>query len=122
MQRFLAGCGLVAVGITGLVALVMNLWIGRSLAGRGPFLADEGTSINQTAGDAVIPRVIAGLVGLLMLLGYLAVRRPANFPPPLPAGLVDALGAAAFAASTAGLAIGSTDQAVHNAPAVSASR
>jgi hypothetical protein len=32
----------------------------------------------------------------------------------LPAGLVDALGAAAFAAGTAGLAIASADQAVQN--------
>jgi hypothetical protein len=71
--------------------------------------------INETADDAVVLRVIAGLVRMLMLLGYLAVRRHATFPPMLPAGLVDALGAAAaFAAGTAGLAIASADQAARN--------
>ena len=111
---FLAGCGLVAIGISGLVALVMNLWFGRSFVGGVRFFADQGASINETADDAVVLRVIAGLVGLLMLLGYLAMRRHAKFPPVLPAGLVEALGAAAFAAGTAGLAIASADQAVQN--------
>ena len=46
-----------------------------------------------------------------MLFGYLALRRRASSPSLLPAGLVDALGAAAFAAGTAGLAIASADQA-----------
>jgi hypothetical protein len=111
---FLAGCGLVAVGISGLVALVMNLWFGRSFVGAVRFFADQTASVNETAADAVVLRVSAGLVGLLMLLGYLAVRRHASSPPALPTGLVDALGAAAFAAGTAGLAIASADQAVHN--------
>jgi hypothetical protein len=111
---FLAGCGLVAIGISGLVALVMNLWFGQSFVGGVRFFADQGASINETADDAVVLRVIAGLVGLLMLLGYLAMRRHAKLPPVLPAGLVDALGAAAFAAGTAGLAIASADQAVQN--------
>jgi len=81
---------------------------------RDPLLADQTASINETADDAVVLRVIAGLIGLLMLLGYLAVRRRANSPSVLPAGLVDALGAAAFAAGTAGLALAAADQAVHN--------
>jgi hypothetical protein len=95
-------------------SLVMNLWFGRSFVGGVRFFADQGASINETADDAVVLRVIAGLVGLLMLLGYLAMRRHAKLPPVLPAGLVDALGAAAFAAGTAGLAIASADQAVQN--------
>ena len=77
---FLAGCGLVAIGISGLVALVMNLWFGRSFVGGVRFFADQGASINETADDAVVLRVIAGLVGLLMLLGYLAMRRHAKLP------------------------------------------
>jgi hypothetical protein len=36
-----------------------------------------------------------------MLLGYLALRRRASAAPVPPAGLPDALGAAAFAAGTA---------------------
>jgi MYXO-CTERM domain-containing protein len=107
---FLAGCGLVAVGISGLVALVMNLWAGRSFVGGETVF--PGASVQETADDAVVLRVIAGLVGLLVLLGYLAWRRRASSPSVLPAGLVDALGAAAFAAGTAGLAIASADQAV----------
>jgi hypothetical protein len=111
---FLAGCGLVAVGISGLVALVMNLWFGRSFVGGVSPSPLQGASIDETADDAVVLRVIAGLIGLLVLLGYLALRRHVSSPPLLPAGLVDALGAAAFAAGTAGLAIAATDQAVQN--------
>jgi hypothetical protein len=39
---FLAACGLVAIGISGLVALVMNLWFGRSFVGGVRFFADQG--------------------------------------------------------------------------------
>jgi hypothetical protein len=108
---FLAGCGLVAVGISGLVVLVMNLWAGRSFVGGETVFPGPGASVQETADDAVVLRVIAGLVGLLLLLGYLAWRRRTSSPPLLPAGLVDALGAAAFAAGTAGLTIASADQA-----------
>jgi hypothetical protein len=110
---FLAGCGLVAVGISGLVALVMNLWAGRSFVGGETVFPGPGGSVQETADDAVVLRVIAGLVGLLLLLGYLVWRRHTSSAALLPAGLVDALGAAAFAAGTAGLAIISADQAAH---------
>jgi hypothetical protein len=111
---FLAGCGLVAVGVSGLVAFAMNLWFGRSFVGGVSVFGFHGASVNETADDAVVLRVIAGLIGLLVLLGYLALPRRASSPPLLPAGLVDALGAAVFAAGTAGLAIASADQAVQN--------
>jgi hypothetical protein len=111
---FLSGCGLIAVGISGLVALVMNLVFGRSFVGGitafpgvGP-----GPSVTEVADDAVVLRVLAGLVGLFVLLGYLAWRRHRPRTPALPAGLVDALGAAAFAAATLGLSIISADQSV----------
>ena len=112
---FLAGFALVAVGISGLVALVMNLWAGRSFVGGQTVFAGlgpgPGASVQETADDAVVLRVIAGLAGLLLLLGYVAWRRRVSSVPVLPAGLVDALGAAAFGAGTAGLAIASADQA-----------
>ena len=57
-------------------------------------------------------RVLAGVVGLAVLAGYTALRR---FIPPvavLPPGLVDALGAAAFAAATVALSSASVDQAL----------
>jgi hypothetical protein len=108
---FLGGCGLVAIGISGLVALVMNLSFGRSFVGGVSVFPFGRASVTETADDAVVLRVIAGLVGMLLLLGYLGLRRRASFPPLLPPGLVDALGAAAFAAGTAGLAIVTVDQA-----------
>lgn len=109
---FLGGCGLVAVGISGLVALVMNLVGGRSFVGGVSVFPFQNGSVAETADDAVVLRGIAGLVGLLVLLGYLVLRRRATAPPLLPAGLVDALGAAAFAAGTTGLAVVTADQAI----------
>ncbi len=111
---FLAGCGLVAVGLSGLVALVMNVWAGRSFVGGVTVFQGQGAgpSVQEVADDAVVLRVIAGLAGLVLLLGYLAWRRRISSSPLLPPGLVDALGAAAFAAATAGLAIVSVDQAI----------
>lgn len=111
---FLAGCGLVAVGVSGLVALVMNLWFGRSFVGGVSVFGLGGPSAAETADDAVVLRVIAGLAGALVLLAYLAIRRRVSSPPMLPAGLVDALGAAAFAGGAAVLAVACADQAVHN--------
>lgn len=108
---FLAGCGLVAVGISGLVALVMNLWAGRSFVGGQTIFPGHGPSVQETADDAVVLRVIAGLVGLMLLLGYLAWRRNTKSAPLLPTGLTEAVGAAAFAAGTTGLVIASADQA-----------
>jgi hypothetical protein len=110
---FLAGCGLVAVGVSGLVALAMNVWAGRSFVGGVTVFQSQGSgpSVQEVADDAVVLRVIAGLVGLVLLLGYRAWRRRTDSPPVLPAGMVDALGAAAFAAGTAALAIVSVDQA-----------
>jgi hypothetical protein len=89
----------------------MNAWFGRSFVGGQTVLGGPGPSVQETADDAVVLRVLAGLVGLFLLLGYLAWRRFARSPRLLPAGLVDALGAAAFAAATAGLAVASADQA-----------
>jgi hypothetical protein len=114
---YLGGCGLVAVGLSGLVALVMNLVAGRSFVGghsafSGPVFADASASVTEAADDAVVLRVLAGLVGVLVLLAYLFWRRYARAPRVLPAGLVDALGAAAFAAGTAVLVSMSVDQAV----------
>jgi MYXO-CTERM domain-containing protein len=114
---FLAGCGLVAVGVSGLVALAMNVWAGRSLVGGQTVFPGHGASVAETADDAVVLRVIAGLVGLFLLLGYVAWQRRAGVARFLPAGMVDALGAAAFAAATFGLAIACTDQAAQTGAA-----
>jgi hypothetical protein len=106
----LGSCGLIAVGISGLVALVMNVSFGPSFVGATNGSPFSGGSVDETAHDAVVLRVVAGLIGLFVLLGYFALRRRITSAPMLPAGLVDALGAAAFAAGTVGLAILSADR------------
>jgi hypothetical protein len=111
---FLAACGLIAVGLSGLVALAMNLSVGRSFVGGVDLPPFRAASITETADDAVVLRVLAGVVGALLLVGYLVWRRRASSPTVLPAGLVDALGAAAFAAGTAALAVASAHQAIQN--------
>lgn len=111
---FLGACGLIAVGISGLVALVMNISVGRSFVGGVTTFPGQasGPSVNEVADDAVVLRVIAGVIGLLVLLSYLARQRRGYHPRVLPAGLIDALGAAAFAAATIGLTAAASDQAV----------
>lgn len=108
----LAGCGLAAVGVSGLVALAMNLLFGRSFVGGFTAFGLGGAPIDEAADDAVVLRVLAGALGMVLLLGYLVVRRRAVRPSLLPPGMIDALGAAAFAAGTSVLAIASIDQAV----------
>jgi hypothetical protein len=93
--------------------MVMNLSMGRSFVGGQTVFSGlrPGASVAETADDAVVLRILAGLAGLMLLLCYVAWLRRTRGPKLLPAGLVDALGAAAFAAGTAGLAIVSADQA-----------
>lgn len=111
---FLAGWGLAAIGVSGVVALVMNVWFGRSFVGGVTvFPVRSGASVAEIADDAVVLRVLAGLAGLLLLLAYRVARRRAGSARVLPAGLVEALGAAAFGAGTVALAIAAADQAVH---------
>lgn len=110
---FLLGCGLVAIGASGLVALVMNVAVGRSFVGGHNALAGQGSSVQEAADDAVILRVLAGVLGLAILLASAVLRRRTSRPPVLPAGLVDALGATAFAAGTVCLAAAAGDQAAH---------
>jgi hypothetical protein len=111
---FLGACGLIAVGISGLVALVMNIAVGRSFVGGVTTFPGQGQgpSVDEVADDAVVLRVIAGVIGLLVLLGYLAWQGRGSTLRVLPAGLIDALGAAAFAAATIGLTAAASDQAV----------
>lgn len=110
----LGGYGLVAVGVSGLVALVMNVWAGRAFVGGFTGLGGPGPSVAEIADDAVVLRVLAGLVGLSLLVAHAVWRRRADPSRLLPAGLVDALGAAAFAAGAVGLAVLSADQAVRS--------
>lgn len=109
----LLGCGLAAVGLSGLVVLVMNLAAGDAFVGGSTVVATGGAPTAEVADDAVVLRVLAGLVGVVLLVGYglLRRRRPRwAARSVLPAGLVDALGAAAFAAATVVLLAVTADQ------------
>jgi hypothetical protein len=108
---YLLGCGLLAIGCSGLVALVMNVAAGRSFVGGATALTGGHASVQETADDAVVLRGLAGVVGVLLLLAYAVWRRRGRRDLLLPGGLVDALGAAAFAAATVGLAAAAIAQA-----------
>jgi hypothetical protein len=107
----LGACGLVAVGLSGGVVALMNALLGQRFVG-GTTMWDTGGSVTEIAQDAVVLRVLTGVVGLLILGGYIALRRRTAHVEVLPRGLVDALGAAAFAAATVVLTAASIDQAV----------
>ena len=108
----LGACGLVAVGVSGGVVAVMNAVFGPRFVGGATVLGTGGSSVSETAQDAVVLRVLAGAVGLLVLGIYLVLRRDGRSTVVLPRGLVDALGAAAFAAAAVVLTCASVDQAV----------
>ncbi len=111
----LGGFGLVAVGLSGGVAAAMNALFGLSFVGGITALGTGGHGISETAHDAVSLRVLTGGVGLLVLAGYVVLRRYTRPATVLPTGLVDALGAAAFAAATVGLAAASIGQGTASA-------
>jgi hypothetical protein len=106
----LGGWGLVAVGLSGGVVALMNAVVGRGFVGGGTVLGTGGHTITETAHDAVSLRILAGIVGLLVLAGYALLRRYARPATVLPSGLVDALGAAGFAAATVVLGGAAVDQ------------
>lgn len=107
----LGGCALVAIGLSGGLAAVMNALAGNSFVGAVTVLGSGGHSITETAQDAVSLRVLAGLVGLVVLGGYALARRRTRPAAVLPEGLTDAIGAAGFAAATVVLTGACVDQA-----------
>jgi hypothetical protein len=107
----LGASGLVAVGLSGVVVAVMNGVFGLNFVGGATVLGTDGPDVGETAHDAAALRILAGVLGVLVLAGYALWRRPGARPTVLPDGLVDALGAAAFAAATVGLTAASFDQA-----------
>lgn len=111
----LEGCGLVAVGLSGGIVAVMNALAGDSFVGAATVLGTGRHSITETAQDAVSLRVLAGVVGLVVLACYTLARRHIAPATVLPDRLTDALGAAAFAAATVALTAATIDQAVTGA-------
>jgi hypothetical protein len=117
----LAGTGLTAVGVSGLVVWVLNLAFGRAFTGRAPAgvrfqKADcaywmklwpaahtcATAHLLEASSDAVALRLAAGLVGAAALLGYGIVRgwqrRHARGPAVVLAGYFPLLAAVVFGA------------------------
>jgi hypothetical protein len=116
----LISIGLLAVGASGLVAAVMNHTLGREFVGGTPTAAGLSAAgcrsylagwpsahscaqawMMEVSSDAVTLRVVAGLAGLVMLMGYLLARRRA--PRALPAGFIPTVAMAGFGTAAAGL-------------------
>lgn len=107
----LGACGLVAVGLSGGVVAVLNVLFGDRFVGGATVLGTGGSTAAEGAHDAIGLRVLAGLAGLLVLAAYALLRRYSKPAAVLPRGLVEALGAAAFAAAAVVLLGASVDQA-----------
>src|SRR5215469_11820423 len=124
----LAGTGLVAVGVSGLVVLLMNHVFGRAFTGQAPAgvsyqRADcahwmglwPGARTCATAhmleasSDAVVLRVGAGVMGIALLVAYGVVRymqrRHGKGPVVVLAGYFPLLAAGVFSAGGLGLAL-----------------
>lgn len=108
----LGGWGLVAVGLSSGIAAVMNALAGDSFVGAATVFGMGRHSVTESARDAVSLRVLAGVIGLAVLASYTLARRHTRPATVLPAGLTDALGAAAFAAATVALTGATIDQAL----------
>jgi hypothetical protein len=124
----LAASGLIAVGISGLVVLLMNLAFGRAFTGQGP----AGVSFQkadcarwmslwpgahtcatahmlEASSDAVTLRAAAGIIGAVLLVAYGIVRhvqrRYGRGPVVVLAGYFPLLATAVFGAGALGLAL-----------------
>jgi hypothetical protein len=124
----LAGIGLIAVGASGLVVLLMNAVLGRSFTGRAPAGVSfpkarcaywtslwPGTHtcaaahVLEASSDAVVLRVGAGTMGAALLVAYGVVRglqqRRRRGPVVVLAGYFPLLAAGVFGAGALGLAL-----------------
>lgn len=117
----LGGIGLVAVGLSGLVAGAMTALFGKQFVGgglAGSVFGSAPAPMAEDAGDAVSLRVLAGVVGAVVLAALWAARRvrPDSMRlRVLPAAYVDLVALVAFASATVLLAAASIDQVVHHA-------
>ena len=124
----LAATGLIAVGISGLVALLMNLGFGRAFTGQAPAGVSFGRAdcaywmslwpgahtcatahMLEASSDAVVLRAGAGLMGAALLVAYGVVRyvqrRRGRGPVVVLAGDFPVLAAGVFGAGVLGLAL-----------------
>jgi hypothetical protein len=121
---FLAGVGLIAIGVSGLLALSMRAAFGPAFVAGDPqgvtytasrcadFLeyhpeagGCEAAASDHHADEVVWYRIAAGLMGALLLGArwVLARRRPGWWSAPIPAAVAPAIGAAMFGAAALGL-------------------
>ena len=126
----LAGVGLLAIGVSGLVAEVMNAAFGPRFVGAIPggaritaaacrsWLADNPGAHNcaqaailETSGDAVRLRLLAGLAGLVLLAAYRPARRRWS-DAVLPDGFVATVAVSLFGLAGLGLAWLAANQGV----------
>jgi hypothetical protein len=124
----LGGVGLAAIGVSGVVAAIMNATLGRAFVGQAPpgvrFPAasckywlsawQEAHTCAQAAmlessSDAVVLRVIAGIAGVAVLEGFFIVRyiqrRRGHWRPPLLRGRFPLVAGGVFAAGAAALSL-----------------
>ncbi|HEY3952518.1 MAG TPA: hypothetical protein VGM53_04025 [Streptosporangiaceae bacterium] len=124
----LAGTGLVAVGGSGLVALLMNLAFGRAFTGQAPAGVTFGKAdcaywmglwpgahgcaaahLLEASSDAVVLRAGAGVMGTALLVGYGVARylqrRRGRGPVVVLGGYFPLLAGAVFSAGALGLAL-----------------
>jgi hypothetical protein len=124
----LGGVGLAAIGVSGVVAAIMNATLGRAFVGQAPpgvrhpaasckyWLSawQEAHTCAQAAmleasSDAVVLRVIAGIAGVAVLEGFFIVRyiqrRRGHWRPPLLRGYFPLVAGGVFAAGAAALTL-----------------
>ncbi len=124
----LAGTGLIAVGISGLVVLVMNMVFGRAFTGQAPAGVSFGRAdcaywmnawpgtrscavahMLEASSDAVVLRAGAGVLGAAALLAYgvfrYLQRRRGRGPVVVLGGYFPLLAAGVFTAGALGLAL-----------------
>jgi hypothetical protein len=123
----LAIVGLLAIGLSGLVALALSAPFGKD------FVAGDASGVTYTAarcadyfrlvpgetdcnqaaiahhfGEVVDYRIAAGVLGLLLLSGYLVYQRGRKTRDALPPAIVPAVGASLFGVAACGLLLMST--------------
>ena len=117
----LGGIGLVAVGLSGLLAGAMAALFGREFVGGGLAQSVFGAppaTVAEDAGDAVSLRVLAGVVGVVVLAALWLVRRvrpDVMRLRVLPGAYVDLVALVVFAGATLLLFAASIDQMVQHA-------
>lgn len=114
----LGAIGLVAIGLSGLVAAAMIALFGRGFVGGGlanSVFGGPPASVPEDAGDAVSLRVLAGVIGVLVLVGVWFARRAGVRLRVLPVVYVDVVALVCFSGATVGLAAAGIDQVVQHA-------